>query len=86
MSEDFDPETVRQMKESSKLDMIVGGAELAAQAFKARLVDEFHLILAPVVLGGGKPALPRHFRLNLELQEERRFENGILYLDYRIVQ
>lgn len=83
---DFDPETVRQMKASAKLDMIVGGAELAAQAFKAGLVDEFHLILAPVVIGSGKPALPRQFRLNLELQEERRFENGMLYLDYRIVQ
>lgn len=80
---DFVPEAVRQMKASAAQTMLVGGAELAAQAFKAGLVDECHMVLAPVVLGGGKHGLPRDTRLNLELLDERRFDNGMVYLGYR---
>jgi dihydrofolate reductase len=62
----------------------VGGAELAAQAIAAGLVDEYHLFLAPVVVGGGKRSLPnRDVRVNLELVHERRFRNGTVYLHYR---
>ena len=80
---DFDPETVRQMKASVERDITVSGPDLAAHAFKAGLVDECHLFIAPAVVGGGKPALPGHIRLKLELLDERSFGNGMVYLRYR---
>ena len=81
---DFDPEAVRRMKASVGGDMSVGGADLAAQAFGYRLVDECHLFVAPIVVGGGKGSLPRGVRVDLELLDERRFGNGMVYLRYRI--
>jgi dihydrofolate reductase len=80
---DFDPEAVRQMKTLAERDLIVGGPELAAQAFEAGLVDECHLFLAPVVVGSGKRSLPDNVRLDLELLDERRFVSGMVYLYYR---
>ena len=80
----FDPESVRRMKSRSERDISVGGPELAAQAIKADLVDEFHLIVVPVVIGGGKRALPDDVRVNLELGDVRRFANGMVHLHYRI--
>jgi hypothetical protein len=61
----------------------VGGPHLAAQAIRAGLVDEWHLFLAPVVVGGGKQSLPNDLRLKLELLDERRFRNGMVHLRYR---
>lgn len=81
----FDAEAVRQMKTSAGRDMIVGGADLAAQAFKARLVDECPLFVAPIVVGGGKRSLSNDVRVNLELLGERRFGNGMVYLRFRSV-
>jgi dihydrofolate reductase len=80
---DFDPEAVRQMKAVAGRDLIVGGPELAAQAFKAGLVDELHLFVAPMVVGGGKRSLPNEVRLKLELLDERHFASGMVYLYYR---
>jgi dihydrofolate reductase len=80
---EFDPEAVRQMKSLAGRDLIVGGPELAAQAFKAGLVDECHLFVAPMMVGGGKQSLPDDVRLRLELLDERRFGNGMVYLYYR---
>jgi len=80
---DFDPEAVRQMKAQAGRDITVGGPELAAQAIKAGLVDEYHLFLAPIVVGGGNQSLPNNVRLKLELLDERRFGNGVVYLYYR---
>jgi dihydrofolate reductase len=80
---DFDPEAVRRMKGSAGHDISVGGPELAAQAFKAGLVDECHLFLTPIMVGGGKRSLPNNVRLELELLDERRFGNGVVYLNYR---
>ena len=79
----FDPEAIRRMKASLDRDIGVGGPDLAAQAIKAGLVDEFHLFLAPVAVGGGKRSLPDDLRLELELLDERRFGNGTVYLHYR---
>jgi dihydrofolate reductase len=79
----FDPEAVRRMKTEAERDLIVGGAELAAQAFEAGLVDECHLFVAPVVVGGGKRSLPDNVFLELELLDERRFSSGMVYLYYR---
>jgi dihydrofolate reductase len=80
---DFYPEAVRQMKALAGRDLIVGGPELAAQAFKAGLVEECHLFVAPMVVGGGKRSLPGNVRLKLELLDERRFGSGMIYLYYR---
>ncbi len=83
ISRDFDPEAVRQMKVTSGRDITVGGPALAAQAIKAGLVDEWQLFVTPVVVGGGTQALPNHVHLTLELLDERRFRNGVVYLHYR---
>jgi dihydrofolate reductase len=80
----FDPKAIRVLKETSPADLTVGGAELAGQAIAAGLVDECHLFLCPVVVGGGKRALPEDVRAQLELLDERRFRNGVVHLHYRI--
>ena len=79
----FDPEAVRRMKASAARDLTVGGADLAAQAFKAGLVDVCQLFVVPILVGDGKRAFPSGVRLELILQEERRFTNGTVYLHYR---
>ena len=63
-------------------DLAVGGPALASQAFEAGLVDELQLFVAPIVVGGGKPALPADVRLKLELLDERRFDSGMVHLRY----
>ena len=80
---EFDPEAVRQLKATAGRDLTVGGAVLAALAIEAGLVDEYHLFLVPVVVGGGKRALPSGVRMDLELLDERRFRAGTVYLHYR---
>ena len=80
---DFDPDAVRQLKDEADRDLAVGGAKLAGQALRAGLVDELHLLLAPVLVGGGKRALPDDVRLPLELVGERRFDSGFVHLHYR---
>ncbi len=79
---DFDPAAVRQMKASRERDITVGGPELAAQAMEAGLVDECRVFVTPIVVGGGKPFLPGHVRVKLDLLDERRFRNGFVYLRY----
>jgi dihydrofolate reductase len=80
----FDPASVRDMKASATSDLTVGGAHLAAHALEAGLVDECHLFIRPVLVGGGKPALPSDTRVDLELLDDRRLGNGVVYLRYRI--
>jgi dihydrofolate reductase len=79
----FDPEAVQKLKASAGSDLAIAGPDLAAHAFKAGLVDECHLFVAPVIVGGGKQALPDHVRLELELLAERRFDGGMVHLRYR---
>ena len=81
---EFDPDAVRRLKQSSEADIAVGGAELAGQAIGAGLVDECHLFLCPIAVGGGKRALPDDVRAQLELLDERRFRNGFVHLHYRV--
>jgi dihydrofolate reductase len=82
----LDPEAIRQLKETTEKDILIGGPELAAQAFRSGLIDEWQLFLVPIIVGGGKPSLPDNIRLKLELMEERRFSSGVVYLRYRIIQ
>ncbi|WP_433270809.1 dihydrofolate reductase family protein [Micromonospora vinacea] len=80
----FDAASVRAMKASATSDLTIGGAHLAAQAFQAGLIDECHLMIYPILVGGGKPGLPSGTRLGLELLSNRRFSNGVAYLHYGI--
>jgi dihydrofolate reductase len=80
---DFNPEAVRQLKAAAERDLTVGGPALGAHAITAGLVDEYHLFVVPVAVGGGKHVLPDRVRLRLELLDERRFGNGVVYLRYR---
>jgi riboflavin biosynthesis pyrimidine reductase len=72
------------MKASVATDLSVGGPHLAAHAFRAGLVDECHLFLAPIIVGGGKQSLPDDVRLELDLVAERRFGSGMVHLHYRV--
>jgi dihydrofolate reductase len=80
---DFDPDTVRQLKVEAERDLTVGGANLAGQAIAAGLVDEIHLLMSPILIGSGKPALP-DARVELELVGQRRFGNGVVHLHHRV--
>ena len=80
----FDPEAIRKLKRESECDIDIGGAELASLALEADLVDECHLFINPVILGGGKPAFRAGLRRNLELLETRRFSTGVIHLHYRV--
>jgi dihydrofolate reductase len=78
----FEPGLVRQLKPAAEHDMRVGGADLAGQVIKAGLADEVRLFLVPVVVGGGKRALPGGVRSDLELLDTQRFASGAVYLRY----
>ena len=80
---EFDPEAIRRMKAEADSDITIGGATLAGEAIRAGLVDELHVIASPIVVGGGTPSLPDGVRWELELLDERRFANGVVYLRYR---
>ena len=83
LERDFDPEAIRHLKAHSDRDVTIGGPELAAQAIKAGLVDDYQMFVVPVVVGAGKQFLPRDGRIELELLDERRFRNGTVFLHYR---
>ena len=78
----LDPDAVRALKAEG--DVSIGGPNLAAHALRAGLVDELHLFLNPVVVGGGTAALPDGLRTDLELVSERRFGNGVVHVHYRV--
>lgn len=80
----FDADAVRRLKDESERDVSIGGAILGAEAFRHGLVDEVVLVLCPVAVGGGKPALPLGVRLGLELLDERRFGNGTVHVRYAV--
>lgn len=82
---DFNPEEIRKLKESSDADITIGGPELAGQAMRAGLIDECHLLVNPIVLGGGKRALPDNFLMRLELIGEHQFKCGVVHLHYRVI-
>jgi dihydrofolate reductase len=83
LERDFDPEAVRRLKETSQTEISVGGPELAAEAIRAGLVDEYRLFLVPFLVGRGKRALPDGVRSELELLDEHRFGSGVVYVRYR---
>ncbi|MFI5836581.1 dihydrofolate reductase family protein [Micromonospora sp. NPDC051300] len=81
----FDPDAVRELKAGADRDLTVGGADLAAQALDAGLVDECLMFVWPITVGGGKPGMPTGKRVDLELLDERRFRNGVVLLRYRVL-
>jgi dihydrofolate reductase len=80
---EFDPAAVRKLKELAESDLLIGGAELAASAFAAGLIDECHVLLAPVLVGAGNRCWPDRVRVRLEPLEDRRFDNGMVFIRYR---
>ena len=84
LERNFDPDAIRDLKASAARDLTVGGPNLAKHAFNAGLVDECQLLIHPVFVGTGKPSLPGDTRANLELLDERRFSNGVVYVRYRV--
>ena len=80
----FDASAIRRMKERARSDISIGGADIAGQAIIEGLVDEIQLLLAPVVVGGGKRALPSGVHAEMELLDERRFPSGFVFLHYRV--
>jgi len=82
-SADQEAEVVRELKAGATRDLEVGGPTLAAHAIRAGLVDEYHLLIAPIVAGGVNPYLPGKVSVKLELLDERRFDNGLVYVRYR---
>lgn len=81
----FDAEAIQKLKRESPHDIFIGGAEIAGLAFASDLVDECHLFLNPVIVGGGKPAFTAGLRLNLELLETRHFASGVVHVRYRVL-
>jgi dihydrofolate reductase len=80
----FDPDAVRKLKVESDLNITVAGPHLAAEAIRAGLVDEYQLIVGPAIVGGGNPFFPDDVRVELDLRDERRFNNGVVYLRYAV--
>lgn len=80
----FDADEVRSLKQASSADLLVSGPGLAAQALRAAVVDELHMVIAPVTVGSGKPAFPTDLRLDLEVLDQRRFRNGAVHVAYRV--
>ncbi len=85
LEREFDPQVVRDLKAQLPHDVAVGGPTLAAHAIRAGIVDEYHLFVVPIILGGGKPVLPGNVRVTLELLAERGFDNGMVYLRYHAI-
>ncbi len=82
---EFDPESVRYLKRSSKTDIAISGGDLAGQALGAGLLDECHLFVFPVAVGGGKPALPKNTHAQFRLLDEQRFDSGVTHLHYGVL-
>ncbi|HQV68407.1 MAG TPA: dihydrofolate reductase family protein [Thermoflexales bacterium] len=80
----FDPEAIRHLKATARQDISIGGAEIASAAFKAGLVDVCQFFISPVIVGGGKSALPRDVFIPLALQDERRFGSGVVFVEYEV--
>jgi dihydrofolate reductase len=83
---EFDPDAIRDLKRTAAADISIGGSELAGQALGAGLVDELRLLINPVIVGGGKPALPDRVWTELELIDERRFQGGVVHVSYRVAR
>ena len=84
LEQGFDPDSMGRLKSDASRDLMIGGANLAAQAFRSGLVDECHLLLYPVLVGGGKPSLPKSFRAQLALLDQQSFDNGVVYVRYDV--
>jgi dihydrofolate reductase len=83
LEQSFDPSAIQKLVAQSDKDFDIGGPHLAAEAIKAGIVDEYHQIIAPVLIGGGNPWLPKDVKAKLQLVDERKFENGFVHLQYR---
>ncbi|MEO6513833.1 MAG: dihydrofolate reductase family protein [Candidatus Saccharimonadales bacterium] len=79
----FDSAAIQKFVAESDKDFDIGGPHLAAEAIRAGIVDEYHQIIVPVMIGSGNHWLPKDVNLKLELTDVRKFENGFVHLRYR---
>lgn len=82
LEREFEPQAIRALKAQLPHDISVSGANLAAQAIRAGLVDEYELLIVPVMLGDGKRVLPDHLGIELDLLDVHHVDNGWVYLRY----
>jgi dihydrofolate reductase len=78
----FEPSTIQKLVARSDKDFDIGGPHLAAEAIKAGIVDEYHQIIAPIIIGSGNNWLPKDVKSKLKLIDARKFENGFVHLQY----
>ena len=78
-------EIERWRAEPSEGEIAIGGATLAVEAAGLGLIDEYRVMVHPVLIGGGIPFFPRRERrVDLELVETRTFSSKFVYLHYRV--
>jgi dihydrofolate reductase len=76
-------EEVARLKEEPGGDLAVGGAGLASELIEHNLIDDYHVFMCPILLGGGTPYFPAmERRIELELLDTRTFAGGVEYLHY----
>lgn len=80
----FKPEELNKYINKSDKDFNIGGPQLASQAIKAGIIDEFHQIINPIILGGGSCWLPKEYQAGLELVELNKFKNGCVHIEYKL--
>jgi dihydrofolate reductase len=83
IEQSFDLARIQEMVAESDKDFDIGGPQLAAEAIKAGIIDEYHQIIAPVMIGGGTHWLPKEVKAELQLVDVQKFENGFVHLKYR---
>jgi dihydrofolate reductase len=81
----FDAAAIQKMVAESDKDFDIGGPHLAGQAITTGIVDEYHQIIVPQLIGGGNYWLPKDAKSKLQLVEVRKFDNGFVHLHYRKV-
>ena len=76
-------EEIRKLKQQPGKDLEIGGPNLASTVIQLGLIDEYRLVIHPVVLGSGTPYFPALLdKINLRLVETRTFSSGVVYLRY----
>ncbi|NJD28578.1 MAG: dihydrofolate reductase [Chloroflexi bacterium] len=80
-------EIERLRAEPGEGEIAIGGATLAAEVASLGLIDEYRVMVYPVLVGGGISFFPRRERrVDLELLETRTFGSGVVYLRYRVIR
>ena len=75
---------LRELKKQDGKDIVLWGSISLSQAFmRENLIDEYHFRICPLVLGSGRPLFENTGPLDFELYDTRRYESGLMLLQYR---